>query len=176
MSGSRGVALVLALMAVTLLAALGLSLSVLTSVEARIAGNYSQAYEARSAAESALEFAVYALQTIPDWDAVAAGAVTSTFVDGPAEGARQLSDGSSVNLTLLTSTLGQPGLRLFAYGPLSELTGRPSILYIIVWVGPDPEGREGTMLLRADAFGPAGMRRAAQARVSHAAVLSWSSR
>jgi hypothetical protein len=176
MSGSRGAALVLALMALTLLAALGLSLSVLAGVETRIAGNYSQALEARSAAESALEFAVHALQGMADWNAVAAGALTSTFIDGPPESAKPLSDGASLNLVQVTSSLGEPGWHLFAYGPLSALAGPPSTLYIVVWAGPDPSGREGTMVLRADAFGPAGARRAVQATVSRAAVLSWSNR
>jgi Tfp pilus assembly protein PilX len=57
MNNDRGAALVLAMMAVALLAALGLSLSVLTSIEAKVAANYTNAHEMMAAAETALEFA-----------------------------------------------------------------------------------------------------------------------
>lgn len=176
MSDNRGVALVLALMAVALISALGLSLSVLTSVEMRIASNFSEAQEARSAADSALEIAVQELWRIADWGTVAGGGVRSAFVDGRPDGTRQLSDGSSLNLAELTGNLGETGWQLFAYGPLSSIAALPSSIYIVAWARSDPSGREGIMELRADAFGPAGTRRSVQATVSRTAVLSWSSR
>jgi hypothetical protein len=173
MSDHKGAALVVAIMAVALLSALGLSLAVLTDTEVRVASNYAQAYEARNAAEVGLELAVRELLAIADWSGVMAGTTMSAFVDGAPGGERTLSDGASLNLEELTANLGDPGWRLFAYGPLSSLASVPSTAYIVVWVGPDPAGKEGVLALRADAFGPSGTRRAVQAAVSPSSILSW---
>ena len=173
MNGTKGAALVLAMLAVALLAALGLSLAVITSVEMRVAANYSYAQEAMSAAETALGLAVQELLGIVEWRGVTDGSTRSGFVDGTPDGARSLSDGSSLDLAELTTNLGDPGWRLFAYGALSRLGGLPSNAYVVVWAGPDPAGREGVVALRADAFGPSGTRRAVQATVSRQGVLSW---
>jgi hypothetical protein len=172
--GESGVALVIAVMAVALLSALGLSMAVLSVVETRIAGNYSHALEARNAAEGALELGIHALRQAADWDEVAAGAVMSPFVDGAADSAKPLSDGSTLNPAQITAMLGEPGWQLFAYGPLAALAGVPgSGVYVIVWAGPDPAGRGGVMALRAEAFAAGGTRRAVQAAISRTAVLSW---
>lgn len=173
MKNDRGVALVLAMMAVALLAALGLSLSVLTSIEAKVAANYTNAHEMMAAAETALEFAVRETLNISDWSAVVAGSTRSAFVDGAPGGPRTLADGSSVDLTALTATLGDDSWRLFAYGTLSRLENLRSNAYIVVWAAPDPPGQHAVLALRADAFGPSGTRRGVQATISRWGVLSW---
>jgi hypothetical protein len=177
MSCDRGAALVIALIAVTLVMALGLSLSVLTGVESRIAGNYSLGFEAKSAADSALEFAVQEVQTLADWNAVIAGTQRSSFVDGAPDGLKLLSDGSVLRPDGVTAALGEPGWRLFGYGPMGVLAGVPaSNLYILMWADAGPPGRSDIIMLRADAFGPGGTRRAVQAAVTRTSVLSWWSR
>ena len=177
MTGSRGAALVIALIAVTLVMALGLSLSVLTSIETRISGNYSLGLEARSAAESALEFGIQEAQGLGDWNAVITGSLRSSFVDGAPEMPKELSDGTSLTPAAVTAVLGEPGWQLFAYGPLAELSGATaSNLYILIWAAPGPATAIETMTLRADAFGPGGTRRAVQAAITRTAVLSWWSR
>jgi hypothetical protein len=173
MKNNKGAALVLAMMAVAFLAALALSLSMLTGVEMRVAANYSDAHEAMSAAETALEFAVREALSITDWSGVAAGNIRSTFADGGPGGLRTRADGSTVDLTALTTDLGDPLWRLFAYGALSRLENVPSNAYIVVWAKPDPVGSQEGLALRADAFGSAGTRRGVQAAVSRRGVLSW---
>lgn len=173
MSDHKGAALVVAIMAVALLSALGLSLAVLTDTEVRVASNYAHAHEARNAAEAGLELAVQELLAIADWPGVMAGTTRSAFVDGAPGGERTLSDGSLLNLADLTASLGDRGWHLFAYGALNRRDDIPSDAYIVVWVGPDPAGEEGVLVLRADAFGPSGTRRAVQAAVSPSRVLSW---
>ena len=173
MRKDRGVALVLAIMAVALLAALGFSLAVMTDTEMRVAANYSYAQEAMSAAESALELVVHELLSLADWSGVVDGTTPSGFVDGAPAGDRTLSDGLVLNLEDLTEKFADPRMRLFAYGSLRRLAGAPSDAYIVVWIGPDPAGMDGELTVRAAAFGTSGTRRVVQATVSPSKVLSW---
>jgi hypothetical protein len=173
MRDDKGAALVVAIMALALLAALGLSLAVLTDTEVRVVGNYARAYEAENAAEVGLEMVVQELLAVADWDGVAAGTARSAFVDGPPGGERTLSDGTVLNLSDLTAGLGNARWQLFAYGALNRLDDLPSDAYVVVWAGPDPAGREGVLALRADAFGPQGTRKGVQAALSAARVLFW---
>jgi PilX N-terminal len=170
----RGAALILAMMALALLAALGLSLAVLTSIEARVAGNYTNAHEAMAAAETALEFAAREILHTTDWSGVVAGSTRSVFVDGSSAGSRTLVDGSSVDLSQLTSGLGNPAWRLFAHGFLNGLENVSSTAYVVIWAAPHPPGQEAILAVRADAFGAYGTRRGVQATISRWAILSWS--
>jgi len=169
----RGAALILSMMAVALLSALALSLSVLTSTETKVAANYTTAHEMMAAAETALEFAVSETLGISDWSGIAAGSTRSAFVDGLPLGPRTLADGSTVDLTALTATLGDDSWHLFAYGALGRLENVRSNAYIVVWAAPNPPGQDAVVALRADALGPSGSRRAAQATISRMGVLSW---
>ena len=173
MNKDTGAALVLAMMAVALLAALGLSLSVLTSIETRVAANYTSAHEMMAAAETALEFAVRETLRISDWSGIVSGSTTSAFVDGAPGGLRTLADGATVNLTALTTALGDDSWHLFAYGAFDDLENLRSTAYIVVWAASDPPGQEAVLALRADAFGPFGARRTAKAIISRSGVLSW---
>jgi hypothetical protein len=173
MNGDRGTALVVAMMAVALLSALALSLSVLTSIETKVAANFSTAHEMMAAAETALEFAVRETLGITDWSGIAAGSTRSVFVDGAPLGPRTLADGSTVDLTALTATLGDDSWRLFAYGELDRLEDVRSNAYIVVWAAPEPPGQSAVVALRADAFGPSGSRRGAQVTISRLGVLFW---
>lgn len=170
MNDNRGAALVLAMMALALLAALGLSLSVLANIEMRVAANYSQALELMSAAEAGLELTAQELLLVADWPGVASGSVRSTFNDGT-PGARTLPDGTSISLPRLTADLGDAAWQPFAHGP-QDLWELPISAYVVVWARPDPSDGAG-MVLRAEAFGPSGARRGVQAAIARSRVLSW---
>src|SRR3954463_4873094 len=98
-----GIALIVALMAMSFLLALGLALALTTATESRIAGNYRDAVEALDAADSAVERAIQDLVAAPDWDSVLSGARTSSFTDGSPSGIRVLPDGSAFDLTRATN-------------------------------------------------------------------------
>jgi hypothetical protein len=169
----RGAALILAMMALALLAALGLSLAVLTSIEARVAANYTNADEAMAASETALEFATREILRTTDWTGIVGGSTRSIFLDGPSAGARTLADGSSVDLSQLTTNLGNPAWHLFAHGFLRDLESVSSNAYIVIWAAGDPPGQEAVLAVRSDAFGPSGTRRGLQATISRSGILSW---
>jgi hypothetical protein len=172
MRDTTGAALLLAIMAVALISALALSLSVLTSIEMRAAANYTNALEARNAAEVALEITVRELLGMTDWGTVTAGTTRSAFIDGLPDGTRLLLDGSTLDLTDLTGNLGDSGWRLFANAPLRRLGLPSSTAYIVVWVRANAQ-QEAVLDVRADAFGLSAARRSVQATLSRAGVLLW---
>ncbi|HZL95861.1 MAG TPA: pilus assembly PilX N-terminal domain-containing protein, partial [Vicinamibacterales bacterium] len=77
----RGIALIVTMLIMVLLSALGLSLTMVTATEVRVAHSYSSASESFYAADAALELAVNELALQPDWNHVLDGTVTSSFVD-----------------------------------------------------------------------------------------------
>jgi len=81
MMNDRGSALIAALLVMVLLSALGLSLTMVTTTEERVAHSYSNGSESFYAADAALELAVNELTLLPDWNLVLDGSVTSSFVD-----------------------------------------------------------------------------------------------
>src|SRR3990172_10863081 len=82
MTGERGAALVVALMAMLLLSALGLSLILTTNTEAMIAGNFRSSSEALYAADPAIDPTIQDVLTVPDWNTMLTGATRSSFTDG----------------------------------------------------------------------------------------------
>ena len=74
-----GVALVIVMMAVTLLTALGSALTLATIAETAVAANYRDATETFYAAEGAVEFAMQELAAVSDWRAVVAAPGRSAF-------------------------------------------------------------------------------------------------
>ena len=166
----RGVALVIALMATTLMLTLGCALVLLSSSETVIAANFRAAHEAAYAADAALERALADLRDVPDWTMVLGGGVRSPFVDGAASGVRRLIDGSSIDLDQVTNLANcqkptactaaeiaaattdrpwganNPRWTLFAYGPLADSLGPGlvrSSFYAIAFVGDDPSENDG---------------------------------
>ena len=93
----------------TLLLALGVSLATTTTVEVGIAANHRDAVQTLHAADAALEHAIAELGTVPLWDAVLDGVVTSWFRDGA--GVVVLPDGSRLDVAAETGLLrcGAPG-------------------------------------------------------------------
>lgn len=196
----HGVALLLALIAVAVLAALGVSLILVTDTDMRVSGNYAGSREALYAAEGALEIAAHELLAVSDWNALLAGGVLSGFVDGAPVGNRPLRDGTMVSLVGVTqAAINEPrpwGLnnlywRLFAFGGLGPGA------YVIAWVGDDPGENDdnplgdgggasnpgaGVLMLRAEAFGTQGTHKVLEAIVRRVVgaggepaiqVLSW---
>jgi len=167
----RGVALVAVLAASALILALGLSLATTTAVEVGIAANHRDAVQTVHAADAALEFAIAELGTVPLWDAVLDGAVTSWFRDGA--GAVVLPDGSRLDVAAETGLLrcGAPGpcgdadmdeqtaerpwgrnnprWTVYASGRLARLLREDapgSRAYLVVWVGDDPSENDAQPL------------------------------
>lgn len=162
-----GVAMVIALMSMTLMLGLGVVLVLTTSAETLIAGHFRAGTEARYAADAGVERVVQDLLAVPDWTQVLAGPSVSSFVDGPPSGVRSLADGSIVDLGRATNLANcgkptcsaadldavtmvrpwganNPRWRTFAYGPLDRMLSDaanavlPSHVYVIVWVADDP--------------------------------------
>jgi Tfp pilus assembly protein PilX len=198
----RGAALVLALMAVLLLAALGLALVATATTELMIASNYRSSQEGFYAADAAAERALAELPAVADWNALFDGSTRSTFADGLPSGVRTLADGSAIDLTQVVNTancgkpsgcsaadltanatgdrpwgVNNPVWRLYAYGRLADLapagTG-DSIFYVVAMVGSGVD----VLALRAEAFGPRGAHKVVELTVARAEnrgvrTLSW---
>lgn len=168
----HGIVLLIVLLAMVLLTALGLSLTVVTSTEARIAAVHRDGLEAFYAADAALEQVVHELSFVSDWTRVLDGTVTSSFVDGgvasrPWPGGRARTSGQATALVTcgrLTCSSAEveartterpwgannPRWRLFAYGPFEALGGPGAIgsaAYVAIWVGDDPSENDGNPLV-----------------------------
>src|SRR5512134_832325 len=99
----RGIALVIAMMAVILLTGLGIALVLLTNTETMITANYRNSQETLYAADAAVETVVQDLLLEADWNQLLAGQVHSGFFDPSAT--VTLGDGSSVNVNALLTDL-----------------------------------------------------------------------
>lgn len=174
-----GAALILVLMATTLMAALGSALLVLTTMERKMAGNQRWSVQTMYGADAAAERGLAELRRVANWSDVLSGAVVSTFSDStrrpllPAPGRVDL-DAITAELQAESNAAGvwaanNPIWRLFAWGSLAALTGVPARdtpIYVAVWVADDgletdadPRAdADGVVLLHAEAYGPAGAR------------------
>jgi hypothetical protein len=159
----QGVALIIALLAMLLMTALGMALTLTTNTERAIAGNYRDGVETVYAADAAVERVMQDLLTVPDWNRVLDGSTLSSFIDG-APGVRTLPNGAILDLLQATQMVrcgklacsdadidvatderpwlkNNPRWQLYAYGPLREVTNTDTInsnVYVVVWVGDDP--------------------------------------
>ena len=147
----RGVALIIALLAMLLMTALGMALMLVSETESMIGSNYRDSVEASYVADAGIERVMDDVLTIPDWntlltspDGVTSG-VTSGFHDASPSSPITLPDGRTLNLAkatnmincakttacsdsdMNTSTLDRPWgnnnprFRLYAWGPVNEL-------------------------------------------------------
>lgn len=161
---NRGSSLVIAIMAVALLSALGLALTLIASTEMTIASSYALGQELMYAADAGLEIAAQELRLVPDWNAVLAGVSRSTWVDGDSAGLRFLEDGTPLSLDEATNLANcerktpcsaldmdamtdlrpwgrnNPRWQLFAFAPLGHS-------YVIAWIGDDAAEQDGNPLL-----------------------------
>jgi hypothetical protein len=149
---ARGVALIVALLTLTLVAAMAAALALGATMETTIGGDFARMLETRYAAEAGLERAIAELPAIGDWNLVVSGGVRSTFVDGPSSGSRTLADGTSLDLTRVATLANaanparpwganNPVWHLFAHGRVDAVATAGSIrssCYIVVLAADDP--------------------------------------
>ena len=149
----RGIALVLAMMGIVLLTTLGGALAVLTATETTIAARFRDGLEAFYAAEGGIARALVDVRAA-DWNAVRAGAATSSFADPAVDLAEATRD--------LEAAAGASGWQVYAHGWLSDLVPGAEAdrrLSLVVWVAADPSGDDNLIVLRSHAYGPRGVRR-----------------
>jgi hypothetical protein len=160
-----GLATLVAMTAMVLLAAFGAALVLSTSAETRIAANFQRALGASYAADAALEWGIGELAGVADLSALLDGSARSAFVDGSPDGPRRLDDGRFVSLNEIVSLANcgrltacthaqmdavtverpwgpnNPRWRLFAYGFLRDLARgvvARSPFYVVLLVADDP--------------------------------------
>jgi len=160
----RGIAMIIALMAMTLMVALGAALMLTTTTESKIVNNYRANSESLYAADAGLERALDDLLTVPDWNNLLNGTAKSALVDGAPSGVRVLADGEQLNLNEILNMancqkvsacssadmqavtaerpwyLNNPQWQLFAYGKINDILpqGINSPYYVVVMIGDDP--------------------------------------
>lgn len=174
----RGVALIIALMAMLLLTALGVALVLTTTTETRISGNFRDGGEGLYAADAAIERVTQELLTVPDWNKILDGTLQSSFIDGGPGGPRTLPNGTVFDLTKATNMVrcgkvaecgdaemaaltperpwgaNNPRWQPYAYSPVNDMlpTGTlNSPFYVVVWVGDDPSENDGNPLVDGNA-------------------------
>jgi hypothetical protein len=170
--GERGVAMIIAMLAMLLMSALGTALVLTTTTETNIAGNFRNSSEALFAADAGLERAMEDILTVPDWNKLLDGSTQSAFVDGAPSGSRTLQDGSTIDLTqainmancqkvatcsdadMNDSTnrerpwgVNNPRWKLYAYANLKDMLPVTDTInspyYVVVMVADDPSENDG---------------------------------
>ena len=179
----RGAALVLALIC---LAALGAGVGVLVplAVTERVLSTAArEAAECRYAAEAAVVRAMTELRLRPSWDDALSGAEPSAVADTtrrPTVGGSRIIDLEATGSALPDWEPGawgadEPAWQLFAWGPAPAFAdGVTAPVYVAVWAADDERDGDGdpqrdtngTVHLRADAFGAVRGRRAVAISIS----------
>jgi hypothetical protein len=161
----RGLALVIALLAMVVMIAIGSALMLAAATESKITRNFRNGTEALYAADAAVEWAVGELRHVADWNQLLAGSARSSFVDGDPNGIRLLTDGKMIDLTRIRNDLNcrsasacsdamldaitadrpwganNPRWQPFAWGHLDDLLPGVAIdspFYVVVFVADDP--------------------------------------
>ena len=189
----RGVALITTLLLIGLLTAIGLGLTMLTTVETWLGAGLRASQALSYAADAGIGRVQVDLTQSPDWTSTlvaAASGAASAFNDGATT--PTLVDRSTVDLAAETQRVqgaseslygdaatnpDTPAWRLFAHAPVTELIpGRvaESPLYLAAWIADDPSDGDrdpgadanGRLLIRATAFGSGGARRSVEATVA----------
>ena len=172
-SSEGGIAMIVALMAMTLMIALGTALLLTTTTETRIVTNFRNNSESLYAADAGLERALDDMLTIPDWNSLLNGSARSALVDGAPTGTRTLADGtvldlgevlsmancqkttacSATDLTAITVErpwgANNPVWQPFAYGKLNDVLpagGISSPYYVVVMAADDPSENDNDPL------------------------------
>jgi len=164
-SNERGVALVIALMAMTMMIALGTAVLLTAVTESRIARNFRLASEATYSADAVIERAMDDLAGVRDWNTLLNGTARSGFAEGMPSGIRTLRDGSTIDLGAIVNVancqkvapcsddemskvtderpwgLNNPRWMPFAWGAVNGLTPTGSVnspFFVMLMVGDDP--------------------------------------
>lgn len=182
--------LVIALVATSLLSALGFGLVMLSSTEAVIANNYRLGTEAGYAADAAIERVMSDVLRVPDWNQILNGEIQSGFLVGGMTPV--IPSGQQIDLSAMTAELqgmtdavfrrgaNNPRWRLFAFGPLRAMAAPPlpSHSYVVVWIADDPfevdddpavDGN-GVLIARARALGAGRTARSVEVTLTRAGL------
>jgi len=170
----RGVALVVALMAMMMMVALGTALMLTTSTESKITRNFRNTSEGLYAADAVVERAMDDILTIHDWNDLLNGSAQSAFIDGQPSGPRTLADGKTIDLGEIinyancqkATTCANPEMdavtnerpwgannprwKPFAWGFLNDITPSGSVnsaFYVMAMVADDPSENDNNPLL-----------------------------
>jgi hypothetical protein len=185
----QGVAIVMALVAIAMVAAIAVLMLVTSSSEMLIAGAFHDQRPGLYAAEAIAARVVDELWAAADWNALLnGGGVSPMFADGAPVGSRSLPGGGAIDLQQVVNVANcqkvsactmaemdavtrkrpwggrNPYWKLYAYGPLSNLvpaSDRAAPWYVVLMVADDPLQADNLIAVRAEAFGP---------RNGHAAV------
>lgn len=184
----RGAALLITLMAVALVAALGLILLLGMATDTWISSGHRVSHVAFYAADAILEHTLQEIRGAPSLDAILNGSMRSSL----AVTVEYLPDGTTLDLPSLGATVqrdsdatrvphaDRPAWRLFGYGPLVLLTGEGSDgpAYLAIWVADDEldgdgnpaSDSNGILLLHAEAYGERGGRRVIEAALARVTI------
>ena len=184
-SGESGVALVHAVLVMTLVTAVSAGAAMLARTEVLVSRYHHDERGAAYAAQAMLAAALQDLDRGPQWNDVLAGVRVAAFVDGSSSALRQIPGGGTVLICCgpgsLTARLqSETGLawRPFAWqslGGLLDLREAPRY-YLIAWVIDDPADGDGDsladsndrILVRAEAVTPLGVRKTVEAIMERA--------
>lgn len=162
-SNDAGMALIVALLMVSVLSVLGLGLGLVVSTDPLAAANQREASATHYVARGGLELAIQELAVASSWDSWLNGAATSSLVDGASSGTRTLPLGEALDIDRLTNlwTCGDaeactddqiatasrdrpwgannPRWRPILHGPAPAigLGDATDLYYVIVWIGDD---------------------------------------
>jgi len=118
----RGVALVIALLAIVVMVAIGSALMLAGATEAKITRNFRNGTEALYAADAVLEWAVGELRGVAHWNQLLAGGARSSFTDGDPNGIRTLADGTVIDLARIRNDLNCRSARACSDARLDSIT------------------------------------------------------
>lgn len=176
----EGAAMVIALIALSMLTAVGVAMLMTSSTDAAIAGAFRDQRSAVYAADAIVARARDEIAAT-DWPLLLGGSRSQTLVDGPPSGTRRLADGSMIDLrqvvnmancqkpTACTNAeliavterrpwgMNNPRWQLYAYGPLRTMLPASVVeppWYVVLLVADDPLLDEDVIALRGEAFGP----------------------
>jgi hypothetical protein len=181
LASDGGAALVMVIVALAVLTSLSVALLLSSASDVMMAANFSNQRAGLYAADAIVERALLDIGAAADWTSLAAGSLSSSFVDGAPSGIRMLDDGTGLDLGAIVNLAGchkatacsdadldavtadrpwganNPRWRLYSYGRLSGLlpeAGPHLPWYVVLMVARQPLGDEGTISVRAEAFGP----------------------
>ncbi len=186
----RGTALVLALLATTLLSAVGAAMTVSANLETNIGSTFREDNELAYAAEAAVVRALQDVRASTRWDDILAGAQLSSFLDPitvprlPSGGTLDVPAATSRLQSATDTTFGgsnAPQWRVFASGRLADVAGPGALesrAYLVAWVADDPSETDGnpfadtndTLVVRGEAVGSGGRTRALEVTVTRAGM------
>jgi hypothetical protein len=176
----HGAALIMVIMALSLLTSLSVALLLSTASEVLMAANFTTQRAALYAADAIAERGMIDIAAAPDWGALAAGSMQSSFTDGAAAGIRPLGDGTEIDVGEIVNMAGchrrtactdaeldvvtpdrpwgtkNPRWHLYAYGRLRDLLPEAAAdvpWYVALMVAEHPLGTSA-IAVRAEAFGP----------------------